>query len=104
MESDSDKIVQVRPIGEYNCSELKRYYGHLRYAAGVLNTIVTECRWKTIPAKITKRNQVDSLVVAMEVTEELAQYSEEPTKLREESAAARAEESGAKSGKHKMMD
>ena len=40
----------------------------------------------------------------MEVTEELAQYSEEPTKLHEESAAARAEESGAKSGKHKMMD
>ena len=104
LESDSDKIVQVRLIGEYNCCELKRYYGHLRYATGILNTIVTECRWKTIPAEIKKRNQVNSLVVAMEVTEELAQYSEEPTKLLEEAAAARAEESGAKSGKRKMMD
>ena len=52
----------------------------------------------------TNLERAQSRFVAMEVTEELAQYSEESTKLREESAAAPAEESGAKSEKRKMMD
>ncbi len=97
LESESDKVVQVQFLGDYNCTNLKRYYGHLCYATGILNTIVTECRWKTIPAKITKKNEVNSLVIAREETEVLAYYSDESIKLLHRHAEGERK-------KRKMMD
>ena len=95
LESESDKVVQVQFLND--CSELKRYYGHLCYATGILNTIVTECKWKTIPAKITKKKEVNSLVIAREETERLAYYSDESTKLLHRHADGEGK-------KRKMMD
>ena len=75
LKQKSDKITEVTTIGRYPQPRMKKYYGHLCFAVGLLNTIATECKWKKIPTKITAKRQVNALVVAIVETRELSQYA-----------------------------
>ena len=75
LKQESDKITEIKLIGSHSQPQLKKYYGHLCFATGLLNGIVTEYKWKKMPTKITAKRQVNALVVAVEETEELSQYA-----------------------------
>ena len=64
LRSESDKIAHVRLIGEYDKMSMEKYYGHLCFATGLLNTIVTESPKRKIPSEIKSKKAVVAFRVA----------------------------------------
>ena len=54
----SDKITEVKTIGRYSQPRMKKYYGHLCFATGLLNMIVTECKWKKYQQKSQQKDKL----------------------------------------------
>ncbi len=77
LEKEEDKITEVICIGEYEQPYLEKYYGHMRYATGLLNTVVTLCRWKQVPSTITKQKTRIALNTAIIESNHLMYYARE---------------------------
>lgn len=74
LRNKADKITEVKCIGQYHQSKLERFYGHLCYASGLLDTITSECNWKKMPQRITKKSEVVAIAVAIFEARELTDY------------------------------
>ena len=58
LEHKADKFNDVRALEDYDKKrgdDRNDYYYCLCYATGLLNTILTECKWKKMPSKIIKQ-------------------------------------------------
>ena len=68
LEDKADKVTYVRAQSYYDKKrgdDRNDYYDYLCYATGLLNTILTECKWKKLPKKITKGRECHAMGVAI---------------------------------------
>lgn len=69
LEDSNDKVEYVKLLGDYEekrGNDRNDYYDYLRYATGLFNTILTECKWKEFPNKITKSKQRRAIGLAID--------------------------------------
>ena len=74
LEDEADKVTYVRAQSDYDKKrgdDRNDYYDYLCYATGLLNTILTECKWKKMPKKITKGRECHAMGVAIDAFNDL---------------------------------
>ena len=69
LEDANDKVEYVKLLGDYEekrGNDRNDYYDYLCYATGLFNTILTECKWRKFPNKITKSKQRHAVGLAID--------------------------------------
>lgn len=80
LRSPSDKMSEICYL--MDISEFENSYGHLRYATGLLNTVIERLPKKKMPPKLTKKKQVAALEMAIYVIRELEQCARKAAGIR----------------------